>query len=157
MNDIKSQLEKEKANNNIKNELGRSKIRFTMRPKCALNKCLDMKSLNHGNSPHLWDYVHNNQNQIFELENNNDGTYSIKSSFSGFYLGFDDKKIAFRKKNENAQSFNVHHFGDGFYLFQEKGGAVIDLVDFKTKNGSDISKCGRNNSDAQQWKLVIHL
>ena len=158
LNEIQSQLNKEKNNNNnLRNELKNSKIRFTMRSRCALNKCLDMKSLTYGNSPHLWDYGHHNANQIFELENNNDGTYSIKSSHSGLYLGIDPNRIAFRRRKENSQSFYVHHFGDGFYLFQEKCGAVIDLCDFHTENGSSIGKCGRNNSEAQQWKLVVHL
>ena len=158
---IKTELNKERNNNNnnkniIKN-LSNSKIRFTMRSRCALNKCLDMKNMNYGNSPHLWDYGHHNANQIFELENNNDGTYSIKNAKCGFYLGFDSNKISFRKKKENSQSFYVYHFEDGFYLFQEKCGAVIDLGDFHTENGSGIGKCGRNNSEAQQWKLVVHL
>ena len=155
---LENQLNNEKNNNlNLRNELNNSKIRFTIRSRCALNKCLDTKSLAYGNSPHLWDYGHHNANQIFELENNNDGTYRIKNSHSGFYLGFDADKIAFRKKNENSQSFYVHHFDDGFYLFQEKSGGIIDLSDFHTENGSNIGKCGRNNSEAQQWKLVIHL
>ena len=155
---VKTELNKERNNNNnLRNNLNNSKIRFTMRSRCALNKCLDMKSMNYGNSPHLWDYSRNNVNQIFELENNNDGTYSIKSSGCGFYLGFDSNKISFRKRKENSQSFYVHHFEDGFYLFQEKCGAVIDLSDFHTHNGANIGKCGRNNSEAQQWKLLIHL
>ena len=69
----------------------------------------------------------------------------------------DHDKIAFRKENENAQSFNIHHFDDGYYLFQEKSGGVIDLSDFKTNNGANIGRCGRNSSEAQQWKLVIYL
>ena len=65
LNDIKSQLDKEKnKSNNLKNQLDKSKIHFTMRSRCALNKCLDMKSLTYGNSPHLWDYGHHNANQI---------------------------------------------------------------------------------------------
>ena len=157
-NNIKNQLNNEiNENSNLRNEIKNSKTRFTMRSRCALHKCLDTKSLAYGNSPHLWDYFRNNANQIFELENNNDGTYRIKNSHSGFYLGIDADKIAFRRKNENSQSFYVHHFDDGFYLFQEKCGAVIDLGDFHTENGSSIGKCGRNNSEAQQWKLVVHL
>lgn len=156
--EIKFQLDKERANNdNLSKQLKNSKICFTMRSKCALNKCLDTKSLTYGNSPHLWDYGHNNANQIFELEKNDDGTYSIKNTHSGLYLGMDNDKIAFRNKNENAQSFDIHHFEDGYYLFQEKGGGVIDLSNFETNNGANIGKCGRNDSDAQQWKLVIHL
>ena len=145
------------TSSNLRQLLNNSKIRFTIRSRCALNKCLDTKSLAYGNSAHLWEYSRNNANQIFELENNNDGTYRIKNSYSGFYLGFDEYTIAFRKKNENSQSFYMHHFDDGFYLFQEKSGGIIDLSDFHTENGSNIGKCGRNNSEAQQWKLVIHL
>ena len=66
-------------------------------------------------------------------------------------------KLLFCKKNENSQSFYIHHFDDGFYLFQEKSGGIIDLSDFHTENGSNIGKCGRNNSEAQQWKLLVHL
>ena len=116
-----------------------------------------MKSLNYGNSPHLWEYSHNNANQIFELEKNDDGTYSIKSSYSGFYLGIDSNNISFKRKNENKQSFYLHHFGDGYYLFQEKSGEVIDLYDLKTSNGAQIGKFNRNNGSNQQWLLVIHL
>ena len=155
--DIQNQLNKEKSNsNNIQNMLKRSKIRFTMRSRCALNKCLDSKSLDYGTSPHLWDYQYNN-NQLFELENNFDGTYSIKNSASGFYIGIDVDRIAFRRRNENSQSFYVHHFGDGFYLFEEKCGAVIDLGNYRTENGAGIGKCARNGSNAQQWKLVAHI
>ena len=145
------------TSSNLRQLLNNSKIRFTIRSRCALNKCLDTKSLAYGNSAHLWEYSRNNANQIFELENNNDGTYRIKNSYSGFYLGFDEYTIAFRKKNENSQSFYMHHFDDGFYLFQEKSGGIIDLSNFHTENGSNIGKCGRNNSEAQQWKLVVHL
>ena len=155
---IQNQLNKEKENiNNIQNELKRSKIRFTIRSKCALNKCLDSKSLEYGTSPHLWDYQYNNNNQLFELENNFDGTYSIKNSASGFYLGIDVDRIAFRKRNENSQSFYVRHYGDGFYLFEEKCGAVVDLGNYFTENGSKIGKFGKNGSNAQQWKLVAHI
>ena len=151
-NKLKKELEK------IKMELKNSKICFTMRSRCALNKCLDTKSLAYGNSPHLWDYQQNNPNQIFELEKNNDGTFSIKNVGSGLYLGFDDDKISFRRRNENSQSFIVHHFEDGYYLFEGKNGGVIDLTDFHTENCSNIGKCDhRNNSEAQQWKLVIHI
>ena len=141
----------------VKNQLKHSKICFTMRSRCALHKCLDVNDMSYGNSPHLWDYIHNNNNQIFELENNFDGTYSIKCSASGLYLGIDADRIAFRRRNENAQSFYLNHFDDGYYLFQEKGGGIIDLTDFHTHNGANIGKCHRNNSAAQQWKLVAHL
>ena len=157
--DIKNQLDKQKNDNDaLSKKLKSSKICFTMRSRCALNKCLDTKNLNYGNSPHLWDYVHNNKNQIFELVNNFNGTYSIKCSASGLYLGFDNDKISFRHRNENSQYFNVYHFDEGYYLFQEKNGGVIDLSNFKTYNGANIGKCPRrNNSNAQQWKLEIHL
>ena len=155
---IKRQLKEEKdKNNNIIKQLNNSKIRFTMRSHCALGKCLDMKSLTYGTSPHLWDYGHHNQNQIFELINNNDDTYSIKSAFSDLYLGMDNDKIAFRRKNENSQSFKITHFEDGYYLFQNINGGVIDLGNYNTYNGASIGRWGRNNSTAQQWKLVIHL
>jgi DNA gyrase/topoisomerase IV subunit A len=156
--EIKRQLEKEKdKNNNIIKQLHNSKIRFTMRSHCNLGKCLDMKSLTYGNPPHLWDYGHHNQNQIFELINNNDDTYSIKSAFSDLYLGMDNDKIAFRRRNENSQSFKINHFDDGYYLFQNLNGGVIDLGNYETYNGASIGRWHRNNSTAQQWKLVIHL
>ena len=116
-----------------------------------------MKSLNYGNSPHLWDYGHHNANQIFVLEKNYDGTYSIKSSRSGLYLGIDSNDINFRWKNENKQSFYLHHYGDGYYLIQEKSGSVIDLYSSNTNNGAKIGKWSRNNDNNQQWKFVIHL
>ena len=116
-----------------------------------------MKSLQYGKSSHLWDHYHNNGNQLFELEKNNDGTYSIKGSNSGLYLGIDSNNISFKRKNENKQSFYLHHFGDGYYLFQEKSGGVIDLYDHKTNNGAKIGKWIRNNGSNQQWLLVIHL
>ena len=106
--DMKNQL-----NNKIKDsqsfiqKLERSKIRFTMRSRCAPNKCMDTKNMNYGNSPHLWDYEYNNKNQIFELEKNINGTYAIKCSASGLYLGIDIDRIAFRKRNENYQSFYI--------------------------------------------------
>ena len=154
----KENIELKKELERIKMELKNSKIRFTMCSRCALNKCLDTKNLNYGNSPHLWEYIQNNLNQIFELEENNDGTFSIKNSASGLYLGFDTDKISFRRRNENSQSFYLNHFDDGYYLFQEKNGGIIDLTDFHIENGSNIGKCGRrNNSEAQQWKLVIHI
>ena len=159
--EIKSDLNDEKSKNtdlrNTINKLNNSKIKFTMRSRCALHKCLDMKSLNYGNSPHLWDYGHNNANQIFELEKNYDGTYSIKSSHSGLYLGFSSNGIAFKWKNENKQSFYLHHFGDGYYLIQERSGEVIDLYNSNTNNGAYIGKYGRNNGNNQQWKLVVHI
>ena len=159
--EIKSDLNDEKSkNSNLKNtinNLNNSKIKFTIRSRCALHKCLDTKSLNYGNSPHLWDYGHNNANQIFELEKNNDGTYSIKSSHSGLYLGLSSNGIAFKWKNENRQSFYLHHFGDGYYLIQERSGEVIDLYSSNTNNGAYIGKYGRNNGNNQQWKLVVHL
>ena len=154
----KENIELKKELERIKAELKNSKICFTMHSRCALNKCLDTKNLKYGNSPHLWEYSQNNLNQIFELEKNKDGTFWIKNSSSGLYLGFDAYKISFRRKNENSQSFYINHFDDGYYLFQEKFGGVIDLTDFHTENGSNIGKCGgRNNSEAQQWKLVIHI
>ena len=159
--EIKFDLNDEKSKNsdlrNTINKLNNSKIKFTMRSRCALHKCLDMKSLNYGNSPHLWDYGHNNANQIFELEKNYDGIYSIKSSHSGLYLGFSPNGIAFNWKNENKQSFYLHHFGDGYYLIQERSGEVIDLYSSNTNNGAYIGKYGRNNGSNQQWKLVIHI
>ena len=155
---IKRELEQEKdKNNNIRKQLNNSKIHFTIRSHCDLGKCLDMKSLEYGNSPHLWNYGHHNVNQIFELINNNDEIYSIKSAFSDLYLGMDNDKISFRRRNENSQSFKITHFEDGYYLFQNINGGVIDLTDFQTHNGASIGKCGRNNSTAQKWKLVIHL
>lgn len=159
--EINSDLNDERRkNNNLKNtldELKNSKIEFTIRSRCALHKCLDMKSLNYGNSPHLWDYGHHNANQIFVLEKNYDGTYSIKSSRSGLYLGIDSNDITFRWKNENKQSFYLHHYGDGYYLIQEKSGSVIDLYSSNTNNGAKIGKWSRNNDNNQQWKFVIHL
>ena len=154
INSIKYKLNEELSKNN---KLKNSKIKFTIRSRCALNKCLDMKSLTYGNSPHLWDYGHNNANQIFELEKNNDGSYSIKSSNSGLYLGIDSNKISFKWKNENRQSFYFHHFGDGYYVIQEKCGDVIDLYGGSTNNGNIIFKYSRHNGNNQQWKLVIHL
>ena len=75
-----------------------------MRSRCVLNKCLDTKDLSYGNPPHLWEYSENNKNQIFEIEKNDDGTYSIKNSVSGLYLGMDGDRIA-----ENSQSFNIYN------------------------------------------------
>ena len=158
IDNIKNELNKEKdENKNLRNKLQNTKIKFTIRSRCALNKCLDTKSLSYGNSPHLWDYGHNNQNQIFELIKNYDGNYCIKNSASGLYLGFDSNNIVFRNKNENSQSFKLIHFDDGYYIFQEKGGAVIDLYSSNTQNGAYIGKFGKNNGHNQQWKLVIHL
>ena len=159
LNNIKKDLNEEiDKNKNLKNKIKNSKIHFTIRSRCASNKCLDSKDLNYNNSPHLWDYEHNNKNQIFELEKNNDGTYSIKNSSSGLYLGMDNNDgIAFKHKNENRQSFYLHHLEDGYYLFQEKGGKVIDLYGPNTQNGTNIGMWDRHNADNQQWKLVIEL
>jgi uncharacterized protein YoxC len=158
MDNITRQLNNEKNNNHsLINKLNSSKVRFTIRSRCALHKCLDTQNLSNGSSPHLWDYIQNTDNQIFELENNFDGTYSIKCSASGLYLGIDADRIAFRKRYENGQSFYVNHFDDGYYLFQEKCGAVIDLSEYRTHNGANIKTWKRNNSIAQQLKLVIHL
>lgn len=159
LNSLKSDLEKERSEKrNLINKINNfPKIKFTMRSRCNLNKCLDCKDLAYNSSPHLWDYGHHINNQIFELEKNSDGTFSIKSSVSGLYLGFEGNNIKFKYKYENAQSFNLHHFGDGYYLFQEKGGGVIDLYGAQTHNGANIGKWTRNNGDNQQWKLVIHI
>ena len=159
LNSVKYDLDSEKdENRNLRNKLNNfPKIKFTMRSRCALHKCLDCKDLGYNRSPHLWDYGHHNNNQIFEFERNYDGTYSIKNSASGLYLGIEGDRIAFRHKNENAQSFNLHHFGDGYYLFQEKGGGVIDLYGPQTHNGATIGKYSRNNGNNQQWKLVVHI
>ena len=155
---IKDQLTKTKWENiDLINKMASTKTCFTIRSRCALDKCLDSKNLSYGNSPHLWEYSENNKNQIFEIEKNGDGTYSIKNSASGLYLGIDPDKISFRKRNENSQSFKIRHLGDGYYLFEEKCGAVIDLGNYKTHNGATIGKCRLNYSEAQQWKLVVHL
>ena len=156
--DIKNQLDKAiKDNQALRTQIMKSKIRFTMRSRCDPNKCLDTTNLAYGSSPHLWIYGYNNQNQIFELERSLNDTYAIKCSASGLYLGIDKDKITFRRRNENYQSFYIHHFGDGYYLFQEMCGAVIDLSFCLTDNGTPIGRSERNNSEAQQWKLVIHI
>ena len=158
LEETKMELNNEiKEKNNFKNKINNSKIRFTIRSRCALHKCLDTKSLDYNNTPHLWDYGHNNANQIFELEKNNDGTYSIRNESSGLYLGMESDRIVLRHKNENGQSFYLHHFDDGYYLFQENGGGVIDLYGPKTNNGAYIGRYNRNNGNNQQWKLVVHL
>ena len=156
--DIKNQLDKTmKDNQALRTQIMKSKIRFTIRSRCDPNKCLDTTNLAYGSSPHLWQYGYNNQFQIFELERSLNDTYAIKCSASGLYLGIDKDKITFRRRNENYQSFYINHFGDGYYLFQEMCGAVIDLFFGLTDNGSPIGRSERNNSEAQQWKLVIHL
>ena len=156
--DIKNQLDKIiKDNQELRTQIMKSKIRFTMRSRCDPNKCLDTTNLAYGSSPHLWLYGYNNQNQIFELERSLNDTYAIKCSASGLYLGIDKDKITFRCRNENYQSFYIHHFGDRYYLFQEMCGAVIDLSFCLTDNGTPIGRSERNNSKAQQWKLVIHI
>ena len=100
----------------------------------------------------------NSKNKIFELENNLDGTYSIKCLSLGIDLGFDSDKISFLHRNENAISFYIIGFDFGYYLFHATSWGVIDLSYFKTHNGANIGKRGkRNNSEAQQWKLLIHL
>ena len=79
----------------------------------------------------------------------------ISGAFSGkIILGW---KLINRHKNENGQSFYLHHFDDGYYLFQEKGGGVIDLYGPQTNNGATIGRYDRNNGNNQQWKLVVHL
>ena len=158
INEIENELNEEKdENRELRNKLENSKIRFTIRSKLALNKCLDTRDLGYGRTPHLWDYGHNNQNQIFELIKNWDGSYLIKNSRSGLYLGFDSDKICMRHRNENSQNFYLHHYGDGYYLFQEKNGATIDLYGSKTDNDAYIGRYSRHNQDNQQWKLVVHL
>ena len=157
---LESELNNERIKNNnlndIINNLKISKLKFTIRSKCDSYKCLTMKNLEYGNSTYLWEYNYNNAKQIFELEKNNDSTYSIKSSNSGLYLGFDSDNISFRRKNENKQSFYLYHFDDGYYLFQEKNGGVIDLYDRETYNGKKIGKWSRHNGSNQQWLLVVH-
>ena len=158
LDEIKNELNKVKEENKeLRNNFNKSKIHFTIRSKKALNKCLDTKDTCYGRTPHLWDYGHHNKNQIFELIKNWDGTYLIKNSASELYLGFDSDKIVFRRRNENSQNFYLHHYGDGYYVFQEKNGKTIDLYDNRTNNGAYIGGYGRHNGDNQQWKLVVHL
>ena len=74
------------SNNIIKYKLSKfyeSNNVFTIRSRCNENYCLDTPSCNH--SPHLWEYINNNGNQIFLLIKNKDETYSIKNSVSGYF------------------------------------------------------------------------
>lgn len=85
------------------------------------------------------------------------GLILLKIQHQVFFLGMENNKIIFRNRNQNSQSFYFHHFGDGFYLIQDKQGGVIDLYGGGTKNGDTIGKWSRNNGNNQQWKLVVHL
>ena len=134
-----------------------SKLTFTIRSKCKLDSCLDTKDLNEGNSPHLWEYNHNNKNQLFRLIKNEDNTYTFQNAFSNLYLGADNYKLVLSQKNKNDQKMKVTHFDDGFFLFQFVSGPILDLGNFKTDNGSPIGLTGLNQSEAQQWKLIVNI
>ena len=165
------ELEQEKAelkekishisNNIIKNTLSKfyeSNNVFTIRSRCNENYCLDTPGNGVNYSPHLWEYINNNGNQIFLLIKNKDETYSIKNSVSGYFLGMeesDDEWIFIsRIKGKNYQKFKIIYSGEqDYFLFLNEKGKVIDLINNRTKNGASIKPKDFSLSLGQQWKL----
>ena len=131
---------------------------FYILSRCNENKCLDTTSKRINTSPHLWEFVKGNINQIFVLIKNDDGTFSIKNKSSGYFLGMEKSneewKIVSRKKGENLQKFEIIYSGEKDYiLFVNENGKIIDLIDNKTDNGDKIEPNNFTNSQGQQWKL----
>ena len=44
---------------------------------------------------------------------------------------------------------------NGFYIIENETGFVLDLSNWKTDNGNFVGPCSKNESSAQQWKLVL--
>ena len=129
---------------------------FTIRSSCDENKCLESKSLQHGERTQIWSFEPNKKSQIFELEKSTkNGYYLIKNHFSGYYVGMDGSGIFMKRKNENSQNFKFIDCKNGFYIIENESGFVVDLGNWKTDNGNIISSSGKSGSSAQQWKLVL--
>ena len=150
--------------NIIKNIISKfyvSNIPFTIRSCCNEKTCLDTPGCGQNISPHLWTYAKGNENQIFNLIKNEDETYSIKNSSSGYFLGMEISnkkwKIVSRKKGENYQRFNLIYGGekDHILIFNEKG-KIIDLINKKTNDGEKIEPNDITYSLGQKWKLIEH-
>ena len=150
-------------NNNIVKEITlkfyESNIPFTIRSCCDEKTCLDTPGTGLNFSPHLWRYTKNNNNQIFNLIKNEDETYSIKNSASGYFLGMEISnekwKIVSRKKGENYQKFKLIYGGEkDKFLFLNEKGKIIDLINMKTNDGETIEPNDISFSIGQQWKLI---
>ena len=149
------------SNNIIKYKLSKfyeSNNVFTIRSRCNENYCLDTPGNGVNYSPHLWEYINNNGNQIFLLIKNKDETYSIKNSVSGYFLGMeesDDEWIFIsRIKGKNYQKFKIIYSGEqDYFLFLNEKGKVIDLTNDRTENGTGIKPKDISLSLGQQWKL----
>ena len=132
---------------------------FYILSRCNEKKCLDTPNNGGINtSPHLWEFIKGNINQIFVLIKNDDGTFSIKNKSSGYFLGMEKSneewKIVSRKKGENLQKFEIIYSGEKDYiLFMNENGKIIDLIDNKTDNGDKIEPNNFTNSQGQQWEL----
>jgi len=163
-NDLKQRIKKIYTINdniikNITSKFYESNTTFTIRSCCDERTCLDTPSCGENISPHLWEYMKSNKNQIFSLIKNKDGTYSIKNSSSGYFLGMEISnekwKIVSRKKGENYQKFKLIYGGEKDHIiFLNEKGKVIDLINMKTSKGENIEPNDITFSLGQQWKLI---
>ena len=136
-----------------------SNIPFTIHSCCNEKTCLDTPGLGKNKSPHLWEYIKDNENQIFKLIKNEDETYSIKNSSSGYFLGMEISnekwKFVSRKKGENYQKFKLIYGGEKDHiLFLNEKGKIIDLINMKTNKGCNIEPNDITYSLGQKWKLI---
>ena len=163
-NDLKQRIKKIYTINdniikNITSKFYESNTSFSIRSCCDERTCLDTPSCGENISPHLWEYIKSNKNQIFSLIKNKDGTYSIKNSSSGYFLGMEISnekwKIVSRKKGENYQKFKLIYGGEKDHIiFLNEKGKVIDLINMKTSKGENIEPNDLTFSLGQQWKLI---
>ena len=130
---------------------------------------LDVKGAGKTNGTNVWQYTANDSvAQNWYIVANDDGTYSFKSAISGLYLDVASASTkngtnvwTYASNGSNAQKFVLECVDEvkvnrGWYYvaYHANNDYVLDVAAGATAAGANIQLYKRNNSKAQQFKVM---
>lgn len=109
------------------------------------NKVFEVSKFNFGTSDIIENAWSGENNQIFYIERQNDGSYSIKAAHSNMYLSIDEDKLIVKPWNdEECQKFNINNYSANKYIIKSK---LLDINIGVTSNEDVSVKEEKKNDD----------
>lgn len=137
---------------------------YTLAPKCAPTRRLDVKSASTENKANIQIYQDNGTlAQQFEFVDLGDGYYSITAKVSGLCVDVQSGKKEsgtnvwqYKPNSTDAQKWKLEDAGDGYYYIVPKlnNGLCLDVYREKDENKTNVQVYRKKQNDAQKWKLI---
>ena len=119
-----------------------------------------------GSNVQIWTSTGNGTEEKYLIKYVGDGWYKIFEKTSGLILEFVDPSSNFLNNSKNVQLakdnsgknqlWKIRNNSDGtYFIINKANGYYLDLENSKLDDGSNVSQCTYNGSNAQRWILEM--